>query len=109
MGQAMAGNVLRAGFPLLVWNRTAARCAPLVAAGATGVDDPAGLGAADVVVSMLADGAAVRAVLLDGGLLDALRPDAVVLEMSTIGPDAATELAAQAVQRGVHLLDAPVS
>src|SRR4051812_23502209 len=109
MGRAMAANVLRAGFPLLVWNRTPERCAPLVAQHATAADEPAGLAAADVVITMLADGAAAHAVLVGSGLLDALRPGAIVLEMSTSGPAAIAELAPEARARGVFLLDAPVS
>ena len=109
MGLAMAGNLLGAGFPLLVWNRTPERCAPLVAAGATAAADPAGLAAADVVVTMVADGQAAHSVLVESGLLDGLRPGSVVLEMSTIGPTAVAELAAEATRRDVRLLDAPVS
>jgi 3-hydroxyisobutyrate dehydrogenase-like beta-hydroxyacid dehydrogenase len=58
---------------------------------------------------MLSDGQAARSVLVDSGLLDDLRPGSVVLEMSTIGPIAAAELAAEALRHDVHLLDAPVS
>jgi 3-hydroxyisobutyrate dehydrogenase/2-hydroxy-3-oxopropionate reductase len=109
MGLAMARNLLRAGFPLSVWNRTAERCAPLVRQGATAVADPAALAAADVVVTMLSDGAAARTVLVASGLLEALPPGSIVLEMSTSGPTAVAELAAEAVRHGVDLLDAPVS
>ena len=109
MGLAMAGNLLGAGFPLLVWNRTPERCAPLVAAGATAAADPAELAVADVVVTMVADGQAAHSVLVESGLLDGLRPGSVVLEMSTIGPTAVAELAAEATRRDVRLLDAPVS
>ncbi len=109
MGLAMAGNLVAAGFPIVVWNRTAERCAPLAEAGATVASDPSGLAAADVVVTMVSDGPAARAVLVESGLLDDLRPGSVVLEMSTIGPTAARELAAEARSRSVELLDAPVS
>ena len=109
MGLAMARNLLAAGFPLVVWNRTAERCTPLVVAGAKAVAEPRGLAADDVVVTMVSDGRAARSVLLESGLLDELRPGSVVLEMSTIGPTAVAELAAEAARRGVHLLDAPVS
>jgi 3-hydroxyisobutyrate dehydrogenase-like beta-hydroxyacid dehydrogenase len=109
MGLAMARNVLGAGFPLVVWNRTAERCAPLVDAGATNAAVPAALATADVVVTMVSDGQAARAVLVESGLLDELRPGSVVLEMSTIGPTAAVELAAEALRHDVRLLDAPVS
>lgn len=109
MGSPMARNVLRAGFSLLVWNRTAERTAPLVAEGAEAVPDPASLASADVVVTMLTDGRAARSVLVESGLLEHLRPGSVVLEMSTIGPAAVAELADEAARHGVHLLDAPVS
>jgi 3-hydroxyisobutyrate dehydrogenase-like beta-hydroxyacid dehydrogenase len=109
MGLAMARNLLGAGFPLVVWNRTAERCTPLVDAGARIAADPAALGRAEVVVTMVSDGQAARSVLVESGLLDSLRPGSVVLEMSTIGPTAVEELAAEALRRDVHLLDAPVS
>lgn len=111
MGAPMARNVLGAGFPLRVWNRTPAAAAPLVEAGAEQATEPRALAAdADVLVTMLADAAAAEAVLLgDGGALSALSPGAVVLEMSTIGPHAVRRLAEAAALRGVDLLDAPVS
>jgi 3-hydroxyisobutyrate dehydrogenase/2-hydroxy-3-oxopropionate reductase len=109
MGFPMARNVARAGFPLLVWNRTAERCAPLVAEGAKAVPEPASLANADVVVTMLTDGRAAHSVLVESGLLGKLRPGSVVLEMSTIGPTAVAELVGEARQHDVHLLDAPVS
>src|SRR5690242_17184900 len=109
MGLAMARNILRAGFPLTVYNRTPARTAALVAEGARAVDEPAGLDACDLVVTMVSDAAAARSVLVDHGLLDALRSGSIVLEMSTIGPTAAKELAREAALQEVDLLDAPVS
>ena len=110
MGRPMAANIARAGIALVVWNRTPDRCDPLVEVGAEVAADPASLGGAvDVLVTMLSDGPAVRSVLVDGELLDALPAGAVVLEMSTTGREWALELAAQAGRRGVHLLDAPVS
>jgi 3-hydroxyisobutyrate dehydrogenase-like beta-hydroxyacid dehydrogenase len=109
MGLPMARNVLGAGFPLVVWNRTAERCAPLVEAGARIATEPQALAAAEVVVTMVSDGQAARSVLVESGLLRDLRPGSVVLEMSTIGPAAVTELAGEAAQHGIHLLDAPVS
>ncbi len=109
MGLPMARNVLRAGFPLLVWNRTAERCAPLVEEGAEAVPDPASLAAAGVVVTMLTDGRAAHSVLVESGLVEQLRPGSIVLEMSTIGPSAVAELAREAHRHEVDLLDAPVS
>jgi 3-hydroxyisobutyrate dehydrogenase-like beta-hydroxyacid dehydrogenase len=109
MGVAMARNVLRAGFPLTVYNRTPERTAALVDEGARAAEEPAGLGSCDVVVTMVSDGVAARSILVDGGVFDALLPGSLVLEMSTIGPMAAAELADDAARRGIHLLDAPVS
>jgi 3-hydroxyisobutyrate dehydrogenase-like beta-hydroxyacid dehydrogenase len=109
MGAAMARNILRAGFPLTVYNRTAARKVALIEEGARSVDDPAGLGTCDVVVTMVADGEAAHSILVDGGVFDALLPGSLVIEMSTIGPSAVSALADEANRRGIHLLDAPVS
>jgi 3-hydroxyisobutyrate dehydrogenase len=111
MGLPMARNVLDAGFPLTVFNRTPERCDPLVDAGATLASTPAELArASDVVITMVADGDAVRA-LLDGpdGLLAGAGPDLVLSEMSTIGPLVARELAARCAEHGVAMIDAPVS
>ncbi len=109
MGSAMARNILRAGFPLVVWNRTTERCIPLVEEGAEAAAEPASLAGADVVVTMLTDGRAAQSVLVESGLLEKLRPGSVVLEMSTIGPAAVATLAADARRHDVQLLDAPVS
>jgi len=109
MGVAMARNILRAGFPLTVYNRTHERTADLVDEGARASEEPAGLSSCDVVVTMVSDGVAARSILVDGGVFDALPPGSLVLEMSTIGPTAVAELADEAARRGLHLLDAPVS
>jgi len=111
MGAPMAHSLLRAGFPLTVANRSAHRADPLAAAGAAVAGSPAEAAAAtDVLITMLADGPAAEAVLLGpDGVLAGAREGLIVLEMSTIGPAAARELAAACEQRGVTLLDAPVS
>ena len=109
MGLAMARNVLAAGFPLVVWNRTAERCTPLIDAGARAAAEPTALADADVVVTMVSDGQAARSVLRRERSPGRAAPGSVVLEMSTIGPTAVTELAAEALRHDVHLLDAPVS
>jgi 3-hydroxyisobutyrate dehydrogenase-like beta-hydroxyacid dehydrogenase len=109
MGFAMARNILRAGFPLVVWNRTGERCTSLVEEGAEPVAGPALLAHAEVIVTMLTDGSAAQSVLIESGLLEQLRPGSIVLEMSTIGPAAVARLEAVARRHDVHLLDAPVS
>src|SRR5205823_333163 len=85
MGLAMARNLLRAGFPLAVWNRTADRCTPLVDEGATAAAGPTALAVASIVVTMVSDGAAARAVL------DAMTKGHVLLGPS--GAGAAMKLA----------------
>jgi 3-hydroxyisobutyrate dehydrogenase len=106
MGAPMARRLLDAGYPLTVWNRTAARAEPFADLGAqvapsaaTAVKD------ADIVVTMLADPAAVTAVLDE--ILPALRPGTRLIDTSSIGPDAVREAAARLPQ-GVSLVDAPV-
>jgi 3-hydroxyisobutyrate dehydrogenase/2-hydroxy-3-oxopropionate reductase len=107
----MARSVLGAGFPLTVWNRTAARADGLVAAGARMAGSPRELAeAADVVVTMVADGDALAALLHgDDGLLAGFGPDSVLVDMSTIGPAAAASFAAEVTAAGAAWVDAPVS
>ena len=111
MGLPMAGNVLRAGHELTVFNRTAERCDPLRDDGATVATSAAeAVRGAEVLVTMLADPAAVED-LLDGdeGLLADAPEGLVWLEMSTIGPIAARRFAARVADAGVEMLDAPIS
>jgi 3-hydroxyisobutyrate dehydrogenase len=110
MGAAMAQRLLSLGHPVMVWNRDPARCAPLVAAGATMAATPAEVTAAcDTVLSMLFDGPAVAAVYQGPqGLLAAEAGGKLFIEMSTIGPEAACAVA-QAVQAaGADFVECPV-
>lgn len=111
MGLPMARNLLAAGFPLTVFNRTPERCEPLAAEGATVAATAAeAAAAADVLVTMVADADALRA-LLDGpdGILAGAEPGLVLADMSTIGPLAARELSVLCGEHAVQMLDAPVS
>lgn len=107
----MARSLMRAGFPLIVYNRTRAHAAALRDDGATVAETPAELaGGADVVITMLADGDAVLQVTLgEDGILAGARPGTVLIDMSTIGPDGARQLARAAAQLDISVLDAPVS
>lgn len=111
MGSGMAANLLKAGFPLAVYNRTAAKAQPLVDAGARLASTPADAArGASVVISMLADDAASRAVWLGpNGALEAAEKDAILIESSTVSPEWIAEFASHAAQRGVGFLDAPVT
>ncbi|WP_034593608.1 NAD(P)-dependent oxidoreductase [Hamadaea tsunoensis] len=106
MGAAMVRRLLSAGHDVTAWNRTAARAAALAADGARiAATAPDGVRDADVVLLMLSDGPAVETVLDEIG--PALRTDAVILQMSTIGPDETVALSRR-VPAGRYV-DAPVA
>lgn len=111
MGAPMAGHLLSAGYPLTVFNRTAARTDALVAAGATRADNPAQVGErADVVITMVGYPADVRATILeDDGVLSTMHPGSLLIDMTTSEPTLAVEVHAAAADRDVAALDAPVS
>ncbi len=109
MGGRMAARLLAAGHELVVWNRTADRAAPLVAQGARVAGSPAEAARlAEVVITMVADPAALRAVT-EGpeGVAAGVGTASTVIEMSTVGPPAVGRLAS-VLPDGVGLLDAPV-
>ncbi|MFF9590721.1 NAD(P)-dependent oxidoreductase [Streptomyces sp. NPDC014646] len=108
MGSAMARSLLRAGLDVHAWNRTRARALPLAADGATVAETAAdAVRGADVVLTMLVDGPSVAAAL--AAAAPGLRPGQVLLQSSTVGPDAAVELSRVAADLGLVHLDAPVS
>ncbi|HEY6375743.1 MAG TPA: NAD(P)-dependent oxidoreductase [Edaphobacter sp.] len=111
MGTGMAGNLLKAGFPLTVYNRTEAKAEALVARGARFASTPAEAArGASVIISMLADDAASREVWVGkNGALDAVEEGAILIESSTVSPAWVAEIATLAAQRGAELLDAPVT
>lgn len=111
MGQAMAGRLLDAGFPLVVHNRTPARAEALLARGAAWADSPADLAEqADLVLTILTDDRAVEAVYLgERGLLAGACGGRLLVEMSTIRPATIHRLRPLVEARGARLLDAPVS
>jgi len=108
MGSAMAANLLKAGHAVTVWNRSPAATEPLAALGATVAATPVEATGGDAVLSMLANDAAVRAVILDAGVLDAMPRDAVHVNHATVSVALAKELAAAHAQRGVAYVAAPV-
>jgi 3-hydroxyisobutyrate dehydrogenase len=111
MGAGMAANLLKTGFPLAVYNRSRAKAEPFAAQGARLAKTPAdAVSGASVILSMLSDDAASRAVWLAAdGALTAAAKDAVLVECSTISPAWIAELATAAKERGLQLLDAPVT
>jgi 3-hydroxyisobutyrate dehydrogenase len=111
MGQGMSRNLLAAGHDLMVWNRTPERAEPLVEAGATRADSPAQLAdAVDIVVTCVSDTPDVEAVLLgDEGVIHGAGAGKLVIDCSTISPQVTRDIAADLAERGVEMLDAPVS
>jgi len=111
MGHAMAVNVVRAGLPTVVWNRSPERTRDLVERGALAAGSAAEAArGADIVVTMLTDVDAVLAVAIIHGMLEAMPPGAIWVQMSTIGLgiDHVAQLVAER-RPDVTLLDAPVS
>jgi len=108
MGKGMAANLVDAGHDVLVWNRSTGPREALKERGARVADSAADAARCGVVMSMLSDDAAVRAVILDGGVLDALPEGGVHLNHATISVRLARELAELHRERGVHYLAAPV-
>jgi 3-hydroxyisobutyrate dehydrogenase len=111
MGAAMARNIAAAGFPLVVWNRTRERATGLRDTGATEATSPADVArASDVVVTCVSDTPDVEAILFgDGGVADGARQGQLVIDCSTISPSATRDFASRLTERGVALVDAPVS
>ena len=111
MGIGMAANLLKTGFPLTVYNRTAAKADSLAAAGAQVAKTPAEAAAgAAVILSMVSDDAASREMWTGKhGALAAAAPGTVLVECSTLSPAWIKELAKLAIAHNLDLLDAPVT
>ncbi len=111
MGQPMGMNLLNAGYPLWVFSRTPSRAQPLVDAGATLCDTPRAVAEqADIIISIVSDTPDVEAVVLDeNGLLEGSSAGKVLVDMSTISPIATRKIAGKLAEKGVEMLDAPVS
>ncbi|HEY7597661.1 MAG TPA: NAD(P)-dependent oxidoreductase [Actinophytocola sp.] len=107
MGAGMARNLVRAGFDVTVWNRTADRAAPLAGDGASvATDAAAAVEGADVVLTMLFDEVAVAGVLDEA--LPRIRAGALWIQSSTVGIEATERFADLAARHGLGFLDAPV-
>jgi 3-hydroxyisobutyrate dehydrogenase-like beta-hydroxyacid dehydrogenase len=115
MGEPMGLNLVKAGFPLVVWNRTKSKAEALVAAGAKRAADPRGVAEqVDVLITIVSDPSALEQVLFGApdthaGALAAMRQGATLIDSSTVSPDLARRVAAACAERGVDFLDAPVT
>ncbi|MEM9522922.1 MAG: NAD(P)-dependent oxidoreductase [Pseudomonadota bacterium] len=110
MGRPMALNLLRAGFPVTVWNRSPEKARDLTHHGAIQAETPMrAVAQADFVITMLSDGTAVGGLLREQALQAALKPGAIWLDMSSIRPAEAREHSRILGKLGFGHLDAPVS
>src|SRR4051794_4685926 len=111
MGSRIAGRLLAAGHPVSATNRTAAKAEPLIQRGLAWLGSAREVAAAaDVVLSMVTDDAALEAIATGPqGLLAGLGRGQVYVDMSTVSPDASRRLAERVGALGAHMLDAPVS
>ncbi len=111
MGKPMSKNLLKAGYELVVFNRSQGAVAELVAAGATAAATPKAVAEqTDIIITMLPNSPQVKEVVLgENGIIEGAKPGAVVVDMSSIAPLVSRELAAKLAEKGVEMLDAPVS
>lgn len=111
MGVPMALNLRRAGFPVAVFNRNRSRATPLQDAGATVCASPKEVAEkSDIIFTCVSDTPDVNEVLFGkDGVIHGAKAGSVVVDMSTISPDATKQFAAELKKRGVEMLDAPVS
>lgn len=111
MGQGMARNLLKAGYNVRVWNRTSSRMDPLIEAGAAAGASPADVAAnCDIIAVCVSDTPDVEEVILgENGILSGVQAGALVIDFSTISPQATIDIADRLGAKGVKMLDAPVS
>ena len=111
MGRPMALNMLKAGFPLTVANRSQGVVADVASHGATAAKTSAEVAAnADLIALCLPMPAHVEGVVLGpNGVIEGIRPGSIVIDFSTIGPSTCRHVAERLAEKGAHYLDAPVS
>ena len=111
MGKPMSKNLLKAGYQLVVMDKNKAVVDEVVAAGAAAADSPKAVAEqAEIIITMLPNSPHVKEVVLGvGGVIEAARPGMIVIDMSSIAPLVSREIAARLAEKGVELLDAPVS
>jgi 3-hydroxyisobutyrate dehydrogenase-like beta-hydroxyacid dehydrogenase len=117
MGKPMGQNLLRAGFPLTVWNRTRKKADELVYAGATLAANPREVAMrSDVLITIVSDPPALEEVIfgsrntdVEAAALSGLRPGSILIDSSTVSPEIELRVARACAERGVEFLDAPVT
>ena len=111
MGQGMVRNLLAKGFVVYIWNRTHPKMDPLIELGAIAATSPADVAShADIIITCVSDTPDVEHVMLQAnGVIFGAKPGDLVIDMSTISPEVTRRLAQAFTDRGVHMLDAPIS
>ncbi len=111
MGMPMARNLIKAGFEVVVYNRTASKADQMASEGAGKADSPGELAeVSPVVITIVSDTPDVESVILgENGVIEGIKPDSVVIDMSTISPQETQKIAARLKEKGTRMLDAPVS
>lgn len=111
MGQGMVRNLLEKGFVVYIWNRTASKMDPFIEQGAIAATSPADVARhADIIITCVSDTPDVEKVMLqDDGVIFGAKSGSLVIDMSTISPEVTRRLAKALADRGVHMLDAPIS
>ncbi|MFH2075989.1 MAG: 2-hydroxy-3-oxopropionate reductase [Pseudomonadota bacterium] len=111
MGKPMSKNLLRAGYPLLIYDIVPAALDEIVQAGAEKATSPKDVAAkTDVIITMLPNSPHVKEVVLGkNGIIEAARPGSIIIDMSSIAPLVSREIAAKLAEKKIRMLDAPVS
>ena len=111
MGAGIVPRLMAAGHAVTGWNRSRDKAEPLIQAGMRFAATPrAAAGAVDLVFSIVTDAAAVRSVALGAdGIIAGLKPGGIYVDMSTIAPDASRAVSAEFAERGLTMLDGPIS
>ncbi len=111
MGKPMALNLIKAGFELVVFNRTSSKMDELINAGAIGVKSPKEVAEnSDIIITIVSDTPDVENVILgEHGVIHGVKEGSVVIDMSTISPAVTKEIAVKLKEINVEMLDAPVS
>ena len=111
MGRGMVDNLMKNGFDLTIWNRTASRMTPFVERGATAADSPKAVAEnSDIIIICVSDTPDVEQVVLgEHGVIHGVSAGDLVIDMSTINPVNTVEIAGQLNAKGAQMLDAPIS
>lgn len=111
MGRGMASNLIGRGADLMVWNRTRSKIKPLEEAGAKAASSPADLASRCSIIFVCVSDTPDVVAVVEGpdGIFEGARKGTLIVDMSTISPSVSTDLAEKAAQRGLHMLDAPIS